>query len=112
MFASIFERADGFPQWREIGVEGPGSLEVRWPFLTVLALMVWRIGRGRWGDKRLIAAGTHWLLERADGVPTRGTEEGYRISAEGPATGDTFDRQHKTEGLTAPPDESILCVFT
>ena len=28
------------------------------------------------------------------------------------ATGDAFDRQHKPEGLTAPSDESILCVFT
>jgi hypothetical protein len=112
MFASIFECADGFPQWRKIGEEGPGPFKIRRPFYTVLTLMVRGIGRGRWRDKRLIAAGTHWLLERADGVPTRGTEERHRISAEGLATGDTFDRQHKPEGLTAPPDDSILCVFT
>jgi hypothetical protein len=82
MCASILERADGFPQWREIGEEGPGSLEVRWPFLTVLALMVWCIGRGRWGDKRLIATGTNWVLERADRLPARGAKEGHWVSAE------------------------------
>ena len=27
-------------------------------------------------------------------------------------TCEAFDRQHKPEGLTAPSDESILCVFT
>jgi hypothetical protein len=57
-------------------------LKIRWPFLTLLALMVWCIDRGRWGDKRLIAAGTNWLLERADGLPARGAEEGNRVSAE------------------------------
>jgi len=82
MFASILERADGFPQWGKVGEEGPGSLKSRWPFLTLLALMVRCIGRGRWRDKRLIAAGTNWLLERVDGVPAGGAEEGDRVSAE------------------------------
>jgi len=82
MFASILERADGFPQWRKVGKEGPGSLKIRWPFLTLLALMVRCIGRGRWRDKRLIAAGANWLLEGADGLPARATEEGNRVSAE------------------------------
>jgi hypothetical protein len=82
VFASILERADGFPQWREIGEEGPGSLEVRWPFLTLLALMVRCIGRGRCGDERLIAAATNWVLEWADGLPARGTEEGHRVGGE------------------------------
>ena len=82
MFAPILERADGVPQWRKVGEEGPGPLKIRWPFLTVLALMVWSIGRGRLRDKRLIAAGTHRVLEGPDGVPARGTEEGYRVGAE------------------------------
>ena len=82
MFAPILERADGLPQWREVGEESPGSLKIRWPLLTVLALMVRSIGRGRWRDKRLIAAGTNWLLERADGLPAHGTEEGHRVGAE------------------------------
>jgi hypothetical protein len=112
MFASILERADGFPQWRKVGEEGPGSLKIRWPLLTVLALMVRCIARGRWRDKRLIAAGTNWVLERADGLPARSTEEGHRVGAERMATGDAFHRQDKPEGLTAPSDESILCVFT
>jgi len=112
MFASILERADGFPQWRKVGEEGPGSLKSRRPFLTLLALMVRCIGRGRWRDKRLIAAGTNWLLERADGLPAHGTEEGHRVSAERGTTCKAFDRQYKPESLTAPSDESILCVFT
>jgi hypothetical protein len=111
MFALILERADRFPQWRKVWEEGPGSLKSRWPFLTLLALMVRCIGRGRWRDKRLIAAGTHWLLERADSMPARGTEEGHRVSGEGITTCEAFDRQHKPEGLTAPSDESILCGF-
>ena len=82
MFTSIFERADGFLQWRKVGKEGPGPLKVRWPFLTVLAFMVRCIGRGCWRDKRLIAAGANWLLERADRLPARATEEGHRVSAE------------------------------
>jgi hypothetical protein len=44
--------------------------------------MVRCIGSGRWRDKWLIAAGTSRLLERADGLPARGTEEGHRVSAE------------------------------
>ena len=82
MFASIFERADGLPQRREIGEEGPGPLKGWRPLLAVLALMVWCIGRGRFRDKRLIAAGTSWLPERVDILPACGTEEGHRISAE------------------------------
>ena len=112
MFASIFECADGFPQWRKVGEKGPGSLKIRWPFLTLLALMIRCIGRGCWRDKRLIAAGTNWLLEWADGLPARATEEGHWVSAERDTTCKAFDRQHKPEGLTAPSDESILCVFT
>jgi hypothetical protein len=82
MFASILERTDGVPEWRKIGEEGPGPLKIRRPLLTVLAVMVRCIGRGGLRDKRLIAAGTNWLLERADGLPARGTEEGHRVSAE------------------------------
>lgn len=74
--------------------------------------MIRCIGRGRWRDKRLIAAGTNWLLEWADGLPARATEEGHWVSAERGTTCKAFDRQHKPEGLTAPSDESILCVFT
>jgi len=112
MFASILQRADSVLQGRKVGEEGPGSLKVRWPFLTVLALMVRCIGHGCRRDKGLIAAGTSRLLEPVDGLPARGTEEGYRVSAERAATGDAFDRQDKPEGLTAPSDQPILCVFT
>lgn len=82
MFASILERADGFLQGRKIGEEGPGPLEVRWPFLTLLALMVRRIGCGRRRDERLVTAGANWVLEWADGLPARGTEEGHRVGGE------------------------------
>jgi hypothetical protein len=73
--------------------------------------MVRCIGRGCLRDKWLIAVGTSWLLKRMDISPAQDTEEGHRVSAERGATGDTFDRQHKPEGLTAPSDESILCVL-
>jgi hypothetical protein len=111
MFASILEWADGVPQWWKVGKEGPGSLKVRWPFLTVLALMVRGKGSGRRWDKRLIAAGTSWLLELADGLPARAAEEGDRVSAEWMATGNAFHRQHKSESLTAPSNKPILGVF-
>jgi|SRR5688572_2533815 len=112
MFASILERADGFPQRCEIGEEGPGPLEFRWPFLTVLTLMVRCIGHGRFRYKRLIATNASRLLEWADGVPACGTEKGDWVSAERGPTCEAFDRQHKPESLTAPSDEPILCVFT
>ena len=111
MFASILKRADGFLERRKIGEEGPGSLEVWWPFLTMLALMVRGIGRGRRRDKRLIASGTSLLLEWVDGLPAHGTEEGHWISAERGATCEAFDRQDKPEGLTAPSDQSTLYIF-
>ena len=98
MFASIFERADGVLQRRKIGEEGPGSFKIRRPFDTVLTLMVRCIGCGRRRDERLIAAGTHRLLERADGVPARGTEEGHWVGAEGGTTCEAFDWQDKPEG--------------
>ena len=82
MFASILERADGFPEWRKVGEEGPGSLKIRRLLLTRLALMVRCIGRGRWRDKRLVAAGANRVLERTDGLPARATEEGHRVCAE------------------------------
>jgi len=111
MFASILKRADGFLEGWKVGKEGPGSLEVWWPFLTVLALMVWGIGCGRRRDKRLIAAGTCRLLEWVNGLPTHGTEEGHWVSAERGATCEAFDRQYKPEGLTAPSDQPTLCIF-
>jgi hypothetical protein len=110
MFASILERADGFAQWRKVREEGPGSLKSGRPFLTVLALMIRCMGRGRLRDKRLIAAGTSWLVERADVLPARGTEEGHWVSTECRTTYEALHWQHKPEGLTAPSDESILCV--
>ncbi len=82
MFASIFERADGFPQWREIGEEGPGPFKNRQPVLTVLAVMVWGVGCGHRRDEWLVTAGTNWVLEWADGLPTCGTEEGHRVGGE------------------------------
>ena len=82
MFALILERADRFPQWRKVGEQGPGSLKIRWPFLTLLALMVWGIGSGGQRDERPIAADTQWLLERADRLPTYRTEEGHRVRAQ------------------------------
>jgi hypothetical protein len=112
MFASVLERAYGLSQWRKIWEEGPGALKFRRMFLTLLALMIRSIGRGCRRDKRLIAVGTHRMLEWADGVPARGTEEGHRVGAEWMAAGTAFDRQYKPKGLTAPSDESILCAFT
>lgn len=112
MFTSIFERTDSLLQWREIGEEGPGPLKVWRPFLAVVALMVGCVGRGRFRDKGLIAAGTSWLSERVDILPAGCTEEGYRIDAEWMATGKAFYRQHKPESLTAPSEEPILYVFT
>src|ERR1041385_5068724 len=112
MFASVFERTDGFSQWRKIGEEGPGSLKIRRLFLTLLALMIGSICRSRQRDKRLIAAAANRLLKRTDCLPTRVTEEGHRVSTEWMAAGTALDRQHKPEGLTAPSDEPILCVFT
>src|ERR1044071_4615186 len=82
MFASVFERTDGFSEWRMIGEEGPGPLKVRRLFLTLLALMVGSICRSRRRDKRLITAGANRLLERMDCLPTGATEEGHRVSTE------------------------------
>jgi len=82
MFASVLKRTDGVPQGREIGEESPGPFKVRRLFLTALALMIRCVGRGRVRDKWLVAAGTYRMLERADGVPARGAEEGDRVSAE------------------------------
>src|SRR4051794_5040620 len=107
MFTMILERADGLTQRRKIGKQSPGSLKIRWSSLTVLALMIWSMGRGYRRDKRLIAASTNRLLERTDGVPARGTEEGHRVGAECMATGHALHRQHKSDGLTAPSHESI-----
>lgn len=111
LFAAILERADGFPQWRKIGEEGPGPFKSRRPLLTMLTSMVWCIGRGSWRDKGLVAADTSRLLERTDVLPARGTEEGYWVRAECMATAQAFHRQHKPDGLAAPTDEPILCAF-
>jgi hypothetical protein len=92
VFASILELADGFTQWREVGEEGPGSLELRRPFLTLLAVVVRCIGCGRWGDKRLIAAGTNGVLEWADSLPAGGTEERHRVGGEGLPAREAFNR--------------------
>jgi len=43
--------------------------------------MVWGVGCGRRRDERLVTAGTNWVLEWVDGVPTRGTEEGHRVGS-------------------------------
>src|SRR4029078_11593279 len=92
--------------------QGPGPLKIRWLFLTLLALMVWRTVCGSLRDEWLIAACTSRLPERVDGAPACGTDEGHRIPPESPATGDAFHRQHKPDGLAEPSGESNLCGIT
>ena len=111
MFTTILKRADGFPEGRKVGEESPRSFKIRRPFLTVLAMMVRCIGRGCRRSKWLIAAGTRRLPDRADRLPTHRTEEGHWVCAERGAACEALDRQDKPEGLTAPSDESIPCIF-
>ena len=92
MFAAILERADGFLQGRKIGEEGPGPFKNWQPALAVLAVMVWGVGCGRRRDEWLVTAGANWVLEWADGLPARGTEEGHRVGGEWVVAGEAFHR--------------------
>jgi len=108
----ILERADGFPEWGNVGKEGPGPLKNGRLFLAVLALMVRCIARGRLRDKGLVAAGASWLMERVNALPTCGTKEGHGIGTQYNTAGDAFHRQYKPKSLTAPSGKPILSALT
>ena len=73
--------------------------------------MIRRVGCGRRRDERLIAAGTHRLMEWADGSPARGAEEGDGVGAERVATREAFHWQEEPKELTTSSHQPILCVF-
>ena len=74
--------------------------------------MIRRVGCGRRRDEWLIAAGTHRLMEWADGVPARGAEEGHWVGAERVATREAIYWQDEPKELTTSSHQPILRTFT
>lgn len=89
----ILEEADGIPEGRKIGKQGPGPGIGGRSFRTGLTDMTRTVGRGDRRAKGKITTGTTGTGQGCNGSPAAGTEKGDRIIRQRSATASAFNRQ-------------------